>query len=228
MHEDQGDVDQSVEDYLNDLSFLYSEGEIVQENIKTKQDREVINAKVRAKLRQRFIEDGPKQVRANARLRQNALFREEVYADYAAAQTCVELFQDKMDWTDLMIAIHLALENITTMSMITQHAYRIFSIEFQLNPLAVAARKRALRRALEHWTQERSPEQPHLGHSILTKANRRYMRFIRDPITIDLAGRLSVESLPKLDDLRDTREAMLRAYPESVDPQYIIRHILFK
>ncbi len=133
-----------------------------------------------------------------------------------------------MDWTDLMIAIHLALENITTMSMITQHAYRIFSIEFQLNPLAVAARKRALRRALEHWTQERSPEQPHLGHSILTKANRRYMRFIRDPITIDLAGRLSVESLPKLDDLRDTREAMLRAYPESVDPQYIIRHILFK
>ncbi|WP_441235605.1 hypothetical protein [Bradyrhizobium sp. 930_D9_N1_4] len=228
LHEDETtNVNQAIEDYLDDLSFQYHGKAIPHStNIKTEAER-VEDARFRAELRQQFIKHDLEEARSKDLLRQSALFREEIYADHAAAEMCVELFQSDMDWVELITAIHLALENVTTLSMIAQHSYKVCGLGFDLNPVAVATRKRALRRALEDWTEKRIPDQPHLGHTVLSEANRRYMRFVRDPITLDVTSRISAETLPSSDDLREARKKLLKAHPEAIDPQFIIRHLRF-
>jgi hypothetical protein len=223
-----GDIDEMVQTYLDDLSFQYH-GKAVphSENIKTDEDRRR-DQLLRQDLRNKFLEDHAQEVALKAGLIKDPVFREEVYADWRAAQACLQLFSNEMRAEDLLIAIHLAMENVTTISLAVELMNNVFGFESNSNSLIVATRKRAMRRSLEYWMADKINNGELVEHTILERANVRYMQMVRDPITIDIASRISAETLPAAEQLRKIRRDIIAAVPEGKDPQFIIRSRPFK
>ncbi len=226
--EGSDDWDEIVETYLDDLSFQFHGRPIPHwANINTDEERaqdKIVREDIKAKL----IKDCDDEALMRAALKAEPRFREEVFVDWMAAQTCLKLFRDDMDHVDLALAIHLALENITTISFVSNFDPEGLEGESSSETLAVAARKRALREVLRFWLLEVRPESPELGHRVLTEANKRYMHFVRDPITLDALSRVRVDTMPGKDDLADMRQQIVRSIPEAIDPQFIIRERPFK
>jgi hypothetical protein len=223
-----GDIDEMVQTYLDDLSFQYH-GKAVphSENIKTDEDRRR-DQLLRQDLRNKFLEDHAHEVALKAGLIKDPVFREEVYADWRAAQACLQLFSNEMRAEDLLIATHLAMENVTTISLAVELMNNVFGFESNSNSLIVATRKRAMRRSLEYWMADKINNGELVEHTILKRANVRYMQMVRDPITIDVASRISAETLPAAEQLREMRRDIIAAIPEAKDPQFIIRSRPFK
>lgn len=222
------DVEKVLEQYLDDLSFQYHGNPVPHaHNIKTDEDR-LRDVKMRERLRNEIIESHERTVELHYELSKNDHFREEIYADWQAAQTCLELFSDTMPTDDLIIAVHLAMENITTISLVVSETYSLLNLGIEYDSRAVGARKRALRRSLEQWVSEHVPSMQDGCLKFLADSNARYMNFVRDPMTINIASDLISFGLFDEAIVKSMYGDIIEAIPNASDPQFIIKNRPFK
>jgi hypothetical protein len=138
-------------------------------------------------------------------LSKNSLFREEVYADWQTGQSCLEMFGGSVEPSKLVVSIHLAMENVTTISVMTDLARSAVSVDVGTRSDVVGIRKRYLRRSLQYWIEGNASKGPDGALLAISRANERYMQFVRDPITLHIGSRVQSQ-MPSSADLREFRE----------------------
>lgn len=220
-----------IESHLNDLSFQYHGKDIPHSaNILTDEDRERDRA-LRAKLHADFDKMDAERTRIASEFAQQDAFLEELWSDWSASQVCLGLFFDEVDPELLFEAVHLALENLTTVAMATNYALSLShngevsvadEIETSGQVHAVAIRKRILRKELGEWAAQHFQDGQEVTHNILRNANERYMRYIRDPITLDVPSRFNRASQLRPEALKSFRETLEQVAPNECDVMTIL------
>jgi hypothetical protein len=215
-------IDALVEAYLDDLSFQYHGERIPHSaNIKTAEDAKN-DVALRARYRKQFLENSQEKYNFLVQLTKDRSLHEEIYADNYAATSCLDLFASSMPVDEVLVAIHLAMENITTIGMVTEQLNRILGGEPASNARKIATRKHILRKFLESWGDENlNPEQASAFH-VLKYANERYMRFVRDPITMTAMANVRNE-FPSEEVLQKTGEFLRERFPNE-SPQFLINN----
>lgn len=191
---DESDDDAWIESYLDDLSHLHHGEPIPHEaNIQTAAEREQD-----IELRQQLKDQSKKRRAENAMRRAAAmkddLFREEIFCDHSAHNDCLEIYRENVPIEDLITAVYLTLENLTTLSLL-QHLVRdALGFVDSERPAFTALRKQALRQMLQYEFDERQDSDGtplRSAWAVIKEANIRYMRFVRDPMTLGPAAHYS-------------------------------------
>ena len=228
-------LDEMVTAYLDDLSFQYH-GSPVPHEASINTDGERLEDEIfRRELREEFR--GDRLEAKNATLASDPVFREEMYADFLAVQLCVRAFAGGIDFETITVAIQLVMENLTTIAYVVEHTEKLLGFEVFEHGLVVNMRKLLVRQYLESEYDIRQEEaikhdesykSERTGHQITTATNIRYMRYVRDPITIDVASRFTSELVLDPDALTRLREKLASQHGCDITAQAMIRAKSFR
>lgn len=219
-----------IESHLDDLSFQYHGKNIPHsENILTDEDRERDRV-LRAELHADFDKIDAERMKMASELKQNEAFLEELWSDWSAAQACLDIFYDELAPEILIEAVHLALENLTTITVAMKYALSLTNTDGDVadeedssaHVKAVALRKRILRKEIGEWAAEHFQDGLAITHNILRQANERYMRYVRDPITLDVPARFNRASQLSPESLRKFCETLASVAPNQCDVMTIL------
>jgi hypothetical protein len=230
-------LDQMVTAYLEDLSFQYHGTDVPHAaNIKTEEER-LEDEILRRKLCDEFRSDRRENEAGNAKLASDPVFREEMHADFLAVQLCVRSFAEKIDFETIITAIQLVMENLTTIAFVVEHTEKLLGFEVFEHGVVVNTRKRLVRDYLEREYDLRKEESKshnatdrneRTGHQITTATNIRYMRYVRDPITIDVASKFTSELVLERDVLGRLRSKLASRNGREMTAQAMLRAKSFR